>query len=257
MDHEPPALTDLLDGPSRFHTLEHRTEVGSTNDVAAASLTDGVTPGLVIVADHQTAGRGRRGRTWEDRPEGASLLLSVTVAAPDERTLVPLAAGLAVAEALEELGVDATLKWPNDVLVGDLKVAGLLAEGHGDGLVVGIGTNVDLRRAPIDGATSVVEHLRVGAEQPDRWEVLAAELRAMDRWLAELDDGNEDAVVAAYRARCGTLGRDVRVDLADGTTPVLVGRAVDVTASGALLVERDDGSRVEVTAGDVHHVRAT
>ena len=253
-----PQLAALLDGPSRWHTIEHHVEVGSTNDLAAASLAAGTPPGVVVVADRQTTGRGRRGRVWEDRPGGASLNASVTVAAPPARQLVPLATGLAVVDAVGALGVDAALKWPNDVLVGGRKLTGILAEGHPAGIVVGMGTNVDLRGAPLDGAVSVAEAVPPGVDVPDRWTVLLEQLRSLDRWLGLLDRGDAAGVVGEYRQRCRTLGHPVVVDLAGGGR--VTGRANDVAETGALvLVDADGpgavGGRLEVTAGDVHHLR--
>jgi BirA family biotin operon repressor/biotin-[acetyl-CoA-carboxylase] ligase len=249
-----PALAALLEGPSRWHTVDHRTAVGSTNDVAASALAAGSPPGLVVVADHQTAGRGRRGRRWDDRPDGATLPVSVTLPRPPVPTLVPLAAGVALVDAVRHVGVPAVLKWPNDVLVegsdGTRKLAGILVEARDDGLVVGMGTNVDLREQPVDGATSLVEE---AGGPVDRWAVLLALLRALDRWTTDLDEGREAAVLAAYRERCTTLGRGVEVALADGSG--LRGRAVDVTATGALVVDVDGSGAVTVTAGDVRHVR--
>lgn len=247
-------LRPLLEGPSRWHTVEHHEVLGSTNDVARQALERGAPPGLVVVADRQTSGRGRRGRTWEDRAHGASLLVSVTLAPPAAVTLVPLAAGLAVVDAVGEAGVVAGLKWPNDVLVagpdGPRKLAGILAEARPEGVVLGIGVNVDLRDESVDGATSIAD---VQGTDIDRWDVLAGMLRALERWLQVLDVDDRPGVLTAYRERCVTLGADVVAELSAGG-PVH-GRAVDVSPTGALVVVTGDGRRHEVSAGDVHHLR--
>ena len=223
----------------------------STNALAVATPQ----PGLVVIADHQTAGRGRLGRTWVT-PEGAALTFSVVVdpVLDDEWwPLLPLVAGYAVGRA-----VDGRLKWPNDVLVGGRKVCGILVErihAHGAGrdvrtlAVVGIGINVDQREdeLPVDTATS----LALAHGPRDRTELFGEVLRQLEHWTG-LTSRSPQAFVDGYRAECDTLGRDVRVDLPGGD--VLVGRAVDVDDHGRLVV--DDGSdTVAVAAGDVVHVR--
>lgn len=263
--HPPPtpSLQRLADGPAYWHRVEHHDEVGSTNDLALEAVREGVPPGLVITADRQTAGRGRRGRTWEDRPAGASLAVSVTIPAlAEHRSLVPLVAGVALADALRRLGLRAGLKWPNDVLLelprgtSDAdrvvrKVAGILAEALPEGIVIGTGINIDFRECePVEGATSVAEVL---GRDVDRWVLLQGYLRALEAWLRDLDTTGPVRLLASYTQRCATLGQDVTATVADG--PV-TGRAIDITPEGALVVERTDGTRVQVTSGEVHTVRA-
>lgn len=252
-----PELDALLAGPSRWHTLEHHAEVTSTNDLVAAAAAAGTPPGLVATADRQTAGRGRRGRVWRDQPAGRSLAVSALVAAPAEHaTLVPLAAGVAVADAYRRSGGRAVLKWPNDVLLpagaGPAKAAGILVERHGDHVVVGMGLNLDWRGVDRDeetgGWTSLAEAAGV---EVDRWRVLADLLRALDAWLGDLA-GDPVRLLASYRSRCATLGRRVRVATGDGTS--VEGEAVAVADDGALEVATT-GGRVRVTVGDVAHVR--
>jgi BirA family biotin operon repressor/biotin-[acetyl-CoA-carboxylase] ligase len=190
---------------SRFSDVRWFPEVDSTNRLAADMVRAGAADGLVVGADHQTAGRGRRGRTWES-PPGSNLLVSVVLRPVPP--LVTLAAGVAAAEACEAVaGVATSLKWPNDVLVGGTKVGGILSELVGDAAVVGLGLN--LGWAP-EGAA------RLGSGV-DRDELLAA-------YLAGLDDPPD--VLARYRARCSTIGRRVRVEL-PGTTVEGVAEAVD------------------------------
>jgi BirA family biotin operon repressor/biotin-[acetyl-CoA-carboxylase] ligase len=201
-------------------------EVGSTNRVAADLARAGAPDGVVVGADHQTAGRGRRGRTWESRP-GTSLLVSVVLRPVP--SLVTLAAGVAAAEAAEAVaGVRVDLKWPNDLLVGEAKVGGILTELVDGAAVVGLGVN--LAWAP-DGAA------RLGPGV-DREALLRAYLDALD---APAD------ALARYRRRCATLERPVRVELPGETVE---GLAEEVDEDGRLVV---DGR--EITVGDVVHLR--
>jgi BirA family biotin operon repressor/biotin-[acetyl-CoA-carboxylase] ligase len=219
----------------------------STNALAAAAPQ----PGLVVVADHQTAGRGRLGRTWVT-PAGAALTFSVVVApelADEWWPLLPLVAGYAVAQA-----VGGSLKWPNDVLLGDEKVCGILVErvaapGGSPMAVVGIGVNVDqtATELPVPTATS----LALAGRPRDRTELFGD-------LLGRIRSGLEDVArsprewVGPYRDLCATVGSDVRVDLPGGE--VLVGRATDVDDHGRLVVETSSGT-TRVAAGDVVHVR--
>ena len=254
------AVTALLEAATGWHTVVHRDEVTSTNDLALEQARAGVGPGLVVVADRQTAGRGRAGRGWEDGANAAaSLLATATVAAPATgAALVPLAAGLAVVDASRSVDVDVTLKWPNDVLVADRKCAGILVERHtvasGDVLLVGIGIDVDWRGAerygPSADWTSLAEE---AGRDVDRGELLAGLLESLASWLpVEADD--RDRLLAAYRRHCSTLGRDVEVT-APGGAPVS-GHAVDVDAEGRLLVDTNR-ERIAVSAGDVVHLRSS
>ncbi len=242
-------LQRLLSGPGRWRELVHLEEVGSTNEWLRRRALDGEPAGLVVVADHQTAGRGRLGRPWEDRP-GTSLLMSCLATMPDRSpTLVPLAAGLATAEAVEQAGVVTALKWPNDVLIGDQKVAGILVEGvAGEGgprQVIGIGLNLDWpggERASV--AAAVLRPV-------DRWEIVCELLESLDRWLTVVVADPEE-LRAAYRRRCVTLGREVRAIMADG---VIAGRAEDIDDEGHLLLRTGERT-IAVGAADVEHLRA-
>lgn len=249
-------LDTLLSGPSRWHTHRHHDEVASTNDLVAEAATGGTPPGLVVTADRQTAGRGRRGRVWEDQPAGRSLAISALIDVPARNaTLVPLATGLAVADAYRRAGAAAELKWPNDVLLptatGPAKAAGILVEHVEGGLVVGVGLNLDWRgverEAPAADWTSLAEATDADV---DRWQVVTDLLRSLDAWLRDLP-GDPSRLLGAYRSRCLTLGRGVRVETPSGT---LGGTAVDVATDGALVLDTDAGTQ-RVTAGDVVHVR--
>jgi BirA family biotin operon repressor/biotin-[acetyl-CoA-carboxylase] ligase len=234
---------------------------GSTNTDLVARASRGAPEGLVLVAEEQTAGRGRMGRTWSAPPRSGlavSVLLRPSRPAADLGWL-PLLAGLVTAEAVRAVaGVEATVKWPNDVLVGERKLAGVLAERADEAVVVGIGLNVAARldQLPVPTATSLrVEGADVdgtagrAAVLVDLLDRLAARYRA---WDAE-DDGPGDALWSAYVAASSTLDRPVRVEQPGGG--VVEGEAVDVDRAGRLVVRTATG-REAVAAGDVVHVRA-
>lgn len=250
-DRPPPEIVDRITASPRWRQVEYEPVVGSTNTIVAERAAAGEQPGLVVVAERQTAGRGRRDRSWSDQARG-SLAVTTLVRAPDRATLVTLAAGLAVGDAAAAQGIDTTLKWPNDALTpDDRKCAGVLIETVTGGLLaVGIGINVDWRQRSdhVDPSWgSLAESL--GADV-DRWVLLADLLRALDGHLGQAD-ARPDRLVETYRGRCSTLGREVRVELSDG---VLTGTAEDVAEDGALLVRTGERT-VTVHAGDVHHVR--
>jgi BirA family biotin operon repressor/biotin-[acetyl-CoA-carboxylase] ligase len=209
-------------------------EVDSTNRVALSLAA----PGLVVVADHQTAGRGRFDRRWE-APAGTSLLVSVVIGDP----LPTVAVALAAARACEDIAAVAPdLKWPNDLIVGERKLGGVLGERAGaDGdQVVGLGLNVNWGRVaggPPAGGVSLDE---IVGRPVDRLALLAAFLR---RLASPPDD-----LLDAYRRRCATLGRRVRVEIGG---EVVESVAIGVSAEGHLLLE---GGWV-IAAGDVTHVR--
>ncbi|MBI4935223.1 MAG: biotin--[acetyl-CoA-carboxylase] ligase [Actinobacteria bacterium] len=214
-------------------------ETGSTNADLLAAAAAGAPNRTVLAARHQTAGRGRLDRRWE-APPGANLLVSLLFtdvpAVPHELTQrVGLAA---IAAARSATGIEARLKWPNDVLVGDEKLAGVLAQGAitGDRRVVVVGIGVNVGWAPPGAA-------RVG-DGIDPLDVLAAMLRAFDRQPAD--------VWPEYRAHLATIGRSVRVELADGQVE---GRALDVERDGRLVVLDDCGITHRFDVGDVVHLR--
>ena len=229
--------------------VELAAEVDSTNRVLLERARHGAPAGLVLVADHQTAGRGRLDRTWEAAP-GAALLVSVLLrpdVPPDRLHLVTAAAGLAAVESVEAAGAaSVSLKWPNDVVVADgRKLAGILAESILDGgdvaaVVVGMGLN--LRSAPDEGVA--LDELTSSAVGRDA--LLSAWLERFDAWLERLD-----GVPPAYRARCSTIGQAVSVEEPGG---VSCGRALDLDDDGHLVVELEEGRRTFAVA-DVVHVR--
>jgi BirA family biotin operon repressor/biotin-[acetyl-CoA-carboxylase] ligase len=239
--------------------------VSSTGSTNADLLARGGPEGQVLAAEEQTAGRGRGGRTWVSRP-GASLTFSVLLrpvtVPPSSRGWLPLLTGVAVAGGVRSAsGVAAGLKWPNDVLVGDRKLAGILAEQSTDGdtVVVGVGLNVatEERELPVSPTGLPATSLLVEGADVGREAVLAEILRSLERWYLALTadpDPVGSGLLAEYRSACTTLGRQVRVELPAGR--VLAGVAEDVDPSGRLLV-RPVGAAfaTAVSAGDVIHVR--
>lgn len=222
---------------TRFSDVRWFAEVDSTNRVAADLARQGAPDGLVVGADHQTMGRGRRGRRWDSRP-GSALLVSVVLRPVPH--LVTLAAGVAAAEACATVaGATVVLKWPNDVLLEDeRKLGGILSELVGDAVVVGLGLNLGWAPAGAAGLGPVSRSRGRSGPTADRDAILAA-------FLAGLDDPGD--VLARYRARCATLGRHVRVHLLDGWVD---GLAEDVDGDGRLVVEGR-----AISAGDVVHLR--
>jgi len=229
--------------------------VDSTQTVAFRLAAEGAGDRTVVVAEHQTAGRGRRGHRWEDET-GASLLLSILVrsALPlAQRPRLSFAAAVAVADALASVaGLHARLRWPNDVLVDGGKIAGILLEGRGDDVVVGIGVNVfqqSFTGVLAGRATSVAlacgRRPDTGAAMPgwngDREGLLASVLQAFDVWRERVEQGDFAIVRDAWLARADTIGRTVS---AGG----LAGVAIGMDDDGALLVQAGDAIH-RITAG--------
>ncbi len=210
----------------------------STNARAREFAGRGAPDGTLVTASEQSAGRGRQGRTWS-APAARALLCSIVVREPPR--LLPLAAGVAVAEVAEVGGPDAAIKWPNDVLVDGRKVGGILVEARmQEGwAVVGIGLNVALR--PEDFPADLRERAGTLGLEPSAIEpTLDALLRALERWL----EADADAVLDAVRARDALLGRAVRWGGQTGT-----GAGID--GDGRLVVRTDSGE-IALDAGEVH-----
>jgi BirA family biotin operon repressor/biotin-[acetyl-CoA-carboxylase] ligase len=241
-------------------------ETGSSNADLLAAAGAGAAEGTVLVAEAQTVGRGRLGRRWASPPR-AGLTFSVLLRPGGVPAALlgwlPLLAGVAAAASVRAVAaVDATLKWPNDVLVGEQKLGGILAERAGTAVVVGIGINVWQARAdlpPGAAATSLALAAGAGATGPGlRERLLAGLLDGLGRWYLAWRDqaspGDADAcgLREEYARRCGTLGREVVVTM-PGAEPV-TGTATGVDRAGRLEVRTARGVAA-VTAGDVVHVR--
>lgn len=243
-------VREALATGTRFTDIRFRTETGSTNHEVATLAAAGAGEGLVIVTDYQSAGRGRLDRTWEARP-GDGLLVSVLLRPGDleaERWhLLTAATALAAREACHEVaGVIPDIKWPNDLLVGGAKLAGILAESQtgvgGPAVVVGMGLNVH-GGPPASAVLDSVAGRRVSrALLLERW------LWALDRRL-----GRWESVGDEYRRLCSTLGREVTVAVSGGVS--IAGRAETTDGHGRLLIRLADGSLEAVAVGDVNHLR--
>ena len=230
-------------------------ETGSTNDDLKAAAREGAAEWSVLVARRQHAGRGRHGRRWES-PEG-NLFLSV-ILRPEAAWagLLPLAGGLAVAEALATGTLVPELKWPNDVLLKGKKVAGILAEGLSSGgsldaVILGVGVNLVAHPPDLDGiATSVFEE---NGAAPGLLETAARVLARLRIWYDSLRREGSAPVLDAFRKRSAPWWGE-SVEVVCGGERV-VGRLRDLDARGGLVLERGDGSRVTLLSGEARALR--
>jgi BirA family biotin operon repressor/biotin-[acetyl-CoA-carboxylase] ligase len=248
-DLSPDAISAALRTRIVGRHLDVHAVVDSTNDLVWEGARRGEAEGFCVIADRQAAGRGRRGRPWVSLPGlglYTSILLRPSLPAP-RVTLLTFGAGLAALEAIRETcGLDAGLKWPNDVLVRGRKVVGILTEAQTMGgrvseVVVGIGINANHRTEDFpeelrQQATSL--HLETGS-RVDRGVVAAALYRAMDDWYRVLCEGGGDRIVAAARSRSAVLGRSISVINGTGSWS---GLALDLDNEGALLVRDERGT---------------
>ena len=249
-------MTALNAAGVNWHDITLLDVTGSTNSDLVARAADGeAATGSVIAADSQTSGRGRLGREWESEA-GTTLSFSVLLEAPAAAThLLPLVVALAVVRVVavgETTNVE--LKWPNDLLIEGRKAAGILAEAAPAGAVVGCGINVSIPedRLPVPEATS----LAINGIDIERTDLLARVLieifAGYDRLVEAGFSPEGSGLLADFRRRCATLGREVRVELPDQTS--LTGRAVDVDDQGRLVLETSDGQQT-LSVGDVIHLR--
>jgi BirA family biotin operon repressor/biotin-[acetyl-CoA-carboxylase] ligase len=255
------ALREATSG-SPWRRIDVVAETGSTNaDLIARASAGEEVDGAVLIAEHQTAGRGRNGRTWSAVP-GTQVTMSVGVSAADIPNpawgWVPLLAGLAVLDAVTLTGAEAGLKWPNDVLArppAHGKLAGILAEVAAPApvIVVGIGLNVSLRadELPDPGATSLAI---LGGHPTDRRDLIVALLDGLARRISGLRaaGGADAALMAEYAARSLTIGMRVRAILPGDRE--IVGDAAGVDDQGRLCIDTGDET-VVVSAGDIVHLR--
>ncbi|MET7270021.1 MULTISPECIES: biotin--[acetyl-CoA-carboxylase] ligase [Streptomyces] len=269
LDRPPLNITALRRGLVREGGLWRQVDVvqstGSTNsDLVALAAEGKADEGAVLVAEEQTAARGRLDRQWT-APARSGLFFSVLLR-PTEVPVarwgwLPLLTGVAVATGLARAaGVDTALKWPNDLLVTvageERKAGGILAERAGDGVVIGVGVNVTLRaeELPVPRAGSLA---LAGAVSTDRDPLLRGVLRALEDWYGRWRSAGGDPAVSglqeAYAAGCATLGRVVRAELPGDRS--LVGEAVAVDGDGRLVLATEAGVQEPVGAGDIVHLR--
>jgi BirA family transcriptional regulator, biotin operon repressor / biotin---[acetyl-CoA-carboxylase] ligase len=259
------ALTRALVVPGGLWTdLRYLPVTGSTNADVASAARAGAPEGLLVVADEQTSGRGRLERQWKSPPR-AGIAMSMLLRPGDavaERgwspitasgyAFLPLLAGVALVETVRRLGeIEAVLKWPNDLLIGSRKCAGILAESVGNGaVVIGVGLNVTLRDPELPRADATSLQLS-GSACVDRDPLVRALSRAIESWYVSWRDTGGDPVTSglldAYRLHCATIGATVRVSTPSGE---VTGVAGEVDADGRLVV---DGR--PFAAGDVIHLR--
>src|SRR5690606_26582583 len=260
------ALRAALLAPAGPYSAVHVVaSTGSTNADLRVAAAEGAADRTVLLAEEQTSGQGRRGRSWTS-PPGAGIYLSVLLrpsgVAPERLGSLAVVAGLALLEVARSVGGDAVLKWPNDMLAGDGKLAGVLSELVHDApepaVVLGIGRNVPPlgHGEPGPGGLRAVSLAEAGARDPDRTALTTSLLHALHEreqaWRAAGGDLSAAGLLDAYRAACATLNSRVRVLLPDGE---LEGEAVDIDRTGQLVVRTADGSTTTVFAGDVVHVR--
>ena len=235
----------------------------STNTELARLASEGAEEGLAIVAEEQTAGRGRLQRAWSS-PKGAGLYFSILlrpVMAPDHWPLITFMAALAVGDALNEAaGVETDIKWPNDLLSGERKICGILAEAietpSGRAVIVGIGINLTQAAFPSElreVATSVAE---ASGREPEREALIASLLRALSRWYSLLHEvGGREKIVAAWSSRSSyATGKLVQVSNGD---EIWQGTTCGVEHDGALRLETGNGETRLIRAGDVHSLRSS
>jgi BirA family biotin operon repressor/biotin-[acetyl-CoA-carboxylase] ligase len=249
------ALREGLSG-TLWRRLDVVEQTGSTNaDLLARAASGSDIAGAVLIAEHQTAGRGRQGRSWSATPR-AQISMSVAVSVVDVPVAswgwLSLATGVAVVDAVaplvEVIDVRAGLKWPNDVLVGAGKLAGILAEVARPVIVVGLGLNVT--HAP-DGVAAATSLRDLGVAAPDRGRLISALLRELSIRVGQWRSA-DPALAADYRARSLTIGSRVRAHLPGHKQ--LVGTATGIDDQGRLCLEAE-GRTVVVSAGDVVHLR--
>ncbi|MGH3219288.1 MAG: biotin--[acetyl-CoA-carboxylase] ligase [Streptosporangiaceae bacterium] len=267
-----------------WRALDVVSSTGSTNAdlLALARAANGTPEGVVLAAEEQTAGRGRMGRSWVSPPRAAltfSVLLRPAPVPPARRGWLPLLAGTAVAAAVRTVAaVDARLKWPNDVLVGEAKLSGILAEAAGGAVIVGVGVNVSAAPSELSQKALPPTSLRaLGAASLAREPLLAGILAELEAWyLAWREAGGDPdrcGLRAEYTRLSATIGRRLQVELPGGK--LLSGLAVGVDEDGRLLVRVEPGTEpgaaegaesaagspageaieFPVAAGDVVHLR--
>jgi len=237
--------------------------VSSTNRIALEMAANGLPGGIAILAESQTQGRGRLGRRWFSA-EGRNIILSLYLSPclpPREYPLFSPATALGVLEGIEkETGLQAGIKWPNDIMAGEKKLGGILLEaGPGPDqapLVIGLGLNVnmDMEKFPEDLRASASSMKALLGEEVDRSALVIALLNGISRSVTQLQSGAKEAVLAGVRARCLSLGKRVRVSTHQ---KMIEGWAEDIEDDGALRIRLGDRTQRRVLIGDIAHLRET
>jgi BirA family biotin operon repressor/biotin-[acetyl-CoA-carboxylase] ligase len=241
----------------KLYTFE---EVGSTNEVAHELARNGAPHGTIVIADSQTRGKGRLERRWIS-PPGVNLYISFVLRPHMPIVDVPFitfTAAIALSEAISSFGVDSSIKWPNDVLVGGKKVAGILTEAEPDNdkvsfVVLGAGVNINMTREMLaaelgDVAAGATSLLAESGSSIDRSHFAVVFINQMERWYGEFVNLGKDHIIREWTRRCGMIGRRVEIRCDD---KVLKGTAQGINPSGYLLVKTEDGSTEKVVAGDI------
>ncbi len=224
-------------------------ECASTNDEARKLALKGVANRRVILTERQTAGRGRRGQAWAC-PPGEGLAFTMILRPQEAMALwsrCALAAGLAVAEALDGFGVSAGVKWPNDVWVGGKKICGILVEAGADFVVVGVGLNINVRDFPESLAHPATSLMLECGERVSREEVLVSCLQRLDLRLDQIGGGFED-LLESWSTRCVLTGKDVRLDVGGD---LKTGRVEGVSPRGELLLRSSAGMERILQANEI------
>jgi BirA family biotin operon repressor/biotin-[acetyl-CoA-carboxylase] ligase len=247
------SLATAIIGKAPGHQNELWETIGSTNSRAAELAAQGAPEGVIVMARQQTAGRGRQGRVWVTPPDAGiafSVILRPTI--PLTRLpLVTLATGTAVARAIESsVGVRVGLKWVNDLVLGGRKLGGILAEMPSQALIIGIGINLRFREDDVpDELKDKIEWLeRVVGKPVDPNLVVLALTHRLEKAYQALLAGKIEEIVSDWKSYSVTIGQDIESQNGGQT---IRGRAIDITTSGALVVELEDGSTTELHAGEI------
>ena len=254
-------ITPLLNTRDIGRVIHYRESLPSTNEHAQRLAQEGASHGEVVIAEQQTAGRGRRGRNWIS-PAGVNLYFSVILRpelSPQRAPELTLTTAVALAETLREAGAAAAIKWPNDLLVEGRKIAGILAEMTAEAenlsfVVMGVGVNLNLRASdfPPELASTATSLMEARGQRVPRALFTAALWTRLERWMDVHQESGFAPVRDAWRALSSTLGQDVLVRT---ETREFRGLAEDIDQTGALLVRTPDGIE-RIVAGDLEQIRA-
>lgn len=229
--------------------------IGSTNEKAKILAINGEPHGTLILSEKQTMGKGRMGRKWES-PKNEGIWLSIILRpnlSPEEAPKITLVAAVACARAIRKLGINCAIKWPNDILYEEKKLAGILTEISAEidrinHVIVGVGINVNTKKFTGE-LESIATSLYLIKEEPvDRKKILIDFLKEFEYFYSKLEKGNFQDVLKEWKALNCTIGRNVKII---GKTKEIEGIAFDIDGFGALLIRKNDGSVERILSGDV------